>query len=159
MLHLNPAAQNGQRNAYTKTVDTSVVVPAMAYINQLDSAGSWARLGPGKHFSEIPHFVLCANNLGPTFPVPSVVPCLHWMWCCRIHVWNWKKDSMECIACIPIPHKQFNCQAIWTYGHMFSISKYICASKRHLTGWSMGRVMPWHQTDWLLTRHVGNLCK
>ena len=53
MLHLNHAAQNGHRKAYIKTVDTDVVVLAMAHLNQFDLTELWVGLETGKHFREI----------------------------------------------------------------------------------------------------------
>ena len=64
MLHLYHAAQNGQRKAYIRTVDTDVIVLAMAHFNQLDLTELWVGLGTGKHFREIPIHVMC-EQLGP----------------------------------------------------------------------------------------------
>ena len=64
MLHLNHAAQNAHRKAYIRTVDTDVVVLAMAYFNQLDLTELWDGLETGKYFGEIPIRVMC-EQLGP----------------------------------------------------------------------------------------------
>ena len=82
MLHLNHAAQNGHRKASIRTVDTDVVVLAMAHFNQLDFTELWVGLGTGKHFREIPIHVMCEQP-GPrrcysmrSLDVMSPHPCL-----------------------------------------------------------------------------------
>ncbi len=63
-LHLSDAAQQGHRKAIIRTVDSDIVVIAVAQFRQLCLNELWIAFGTGKHFMNIPvHDV--AQQLGP----------------------------------------------------------------------------------------------
>ena len=109
MLYLNHAAQNGHRKAYIRTVDTDVVVLAMAHFNQLDLTELWVGLGTGKHFREIPVHVMC-EQLGPR-RCQSLLS-FHAFTGCDVTLFMFgigKKGSIECMAFISTPHRHIQC--------------------------------------------------
>lgn len=54
ILHLAHASRQGHRNAYVRTVDSDVVVLAIAFFEQLNLSKLWIGLGSGKNYRDIP---------------------------------------------------------------------------------------------------------
>jgi len=65
LLHVKYAMNFGYKDAIIRTVDTDVVVPAVAYFQDLENIGnSWIAFGTGKNFRYIPVHEL-ARSIGP----------------------------------------------------------------------------------------------
>ena len=65
ILHLMHAVSQGHTDTYVRTVDSDVVVLAIAFFDQLCLSKLWIGLGTGKHYRDIPiHDIKSA--LGPT---------------------------------------------------------------------------------------------
>jgi len=65
LLHVKDAMNSGYKDAIIRTVDTDVVVLAVAYIQDLENIGNlWIAFGTGKDFRYIPVHEL-ARSIGP----------------------------------------------------------------------------------------------
>ena len=61
LLHVADAVHKGCRKAYVRTVDTDVVVLAIAMFNQINPDELWMAFGTGSHFRYIPIHGLAAS--------------------------------------------------------------------------------------------------
>lgn len=61
ILHLMDAARNGCKRALLRTVDTDVVVLAIACVNQLEVEEVWIAFGVGKNFRYLPAHDIAAH--------------------------------------------------------------------------------------------------
>jgi len=64
LLHAHHATQQGLKNILIRTVDTDVIVIAIASMHRLEVNTLWIGFGIGKHFRYIPVHEI-ANSLGP----------------------------------------------------------------------------------------------
>ena len=95
---------------------------------------SWNR----ETFQRVPYSCYVWTTWAPSLSVASVIPCVHWMWCHLIHVWNWKKrqhgmhgfhihtSQALSLPCWKTPKLSISTQAIW---NTWNVSQYWCIAK------------------------------
>ena len=108
VLLLNHAVQNGHRKAYIRTVDTDVVVLAMAHFNQLDLTELCVGLGTGKHFKAIPIHVMC-EQLGPRHCQSLLLFHAFIGFDVTSFMFRIGKRQHGMHGLIPTPHRHFHC--------------------------------------------------
>ena len=70
LLHIQDAVQQGQKNTLLRTVDTDVLVLAVAFLQQVtegEHLDLWVAFGTGNHFQYIAAHEI-ATKLGPEAP-------------------------------------------------------------------------------------------
>ena len=103
-LHVADAVKNGYRKLLVRTVDTEVVVVAIATLNRTKPDELWVAFGTGGHFPFIPiHEVAAA--VGPRKSATlalfhALKGCDTVSSCCRYR----KEDRMGSLECLPRSH-------------------------------------------------------
>ena len=97
-LHVADAVKKGYRKLLVRTVDTDVVLVAIATLNITKPDEFWVAFGTGGHFRFIPiHEVAVAvgprKSATPPPPVPRTYSVRHRVFVCRYR----KEDSQECL--------------------------------------------------------------